>query len=90
MKHDDDDDEFYLNESGIVLWFRFLMNILALIFCRGNTPFCSKECREEQIEFDEAKEKNWKLSSKSGVRQSETNQNSTSDKTLRTGTVAVA
>ncbi|KAK4752332.1 hypothetical protein SAY87_021130 [Trapa incisa] len=24
---------------------------------RGDTPFCSKECRQEQIEMDEAKEK---------------------------------
>lgn len=29
---------------------------------RGNTPFCSEECRQEQIEKDEAKEKNWNLS----------------------------
>ncbi|KAK4269848.1 hypothetical protein QN277_022954 [Acacia crassicarpa] len=57
---------------------------------RGNTPFCSKECRQEQIEFDEAKEKSWKVSSKRGVRQSESNQKSSTDKTVRTGTVAVA
>uniref|UniRef100_A0A7N0U5D2 FLZ-type domain-containing protein n=1 Tax=Kalanchoe fedtschenkoi TaxID=63787 RepID=A0A7N0U5D2_KALFE len=24
---------------------------------RGDTPFCSDDCRQEQIEFDEAKEK---------------------------------
>ncbi|CAL0305965.1 unnamed protein product [Lupinus luteus] len=54
---------------------------------RGNTPFCSKECREEQIEIDEAKEKSWKQSSKRSVRQSETNKNS--NKTSRTGTVVV-
>ncbi|XP_020205316.1 FCS-Like Zinc finger 3 [Cajanus cajan] len=58
---------------------------------RGNTPFCSKECRQEQIEIDEAKEKRRKLSSKRGVRQSESNQNSTPNKAaVRTGTVAVA
>lgn len=34
-----------------------------LIFCRGDTPFCSEECKQEQIEIDEAKEKNWNLSS---------------------------
>ncbi|KAH9607736.1 hypothetical protein KSS87_020457 [Heliosperma pusillum] len=28
---------------------------------RGDTPFCSEECRQEQIEIDEAKEKNWNL-----------------------------
>lgn len=30
--------------------------ILAWI-CRGDTPFCSEECRQDQIEMDEAKEK---------------------------------
>ncbi|XP_074317636.1 FCS-Like Zinc finger 2-like [Silene latifolia] len=28
---------------------------------RGDTPFCSEECRQEQIDIDEAKEKNWNL-----------------------------
>ncbi|WVZ17626.1 hypothetical protein V8G54_010608 [Vigna mungo] len=47
--------------------------------------------RQEQIENDEAKEKSWKLSSKRGVRQSENSQNnSTTNKAVRTGTVAVA
>ncbi|KAF7844983.1 FCS-Like Zinc finger 3-like [Senna tora] len=65
---------------------------------RGNTPFCSKECREEQIEMDEAKEKSWKRASKRSVRQSDqTNTNSSSsssssspNKTVRTGTLVVA
>ena len=30
---------------------------------RGDTPFCSEECREEQIEIDEAKEKKRNISS---------------------------
>uniref|UniRef100_A0A803NHQ6 FLZ-type domain-containing protein n=1 Tax=Cannabis sativa TaxID=3483 RepID=A0A803NHQ6_CANSA len=55
----------------------------------GNTPFCSKECRQEQIEFDEAKEKSWKMSSRA-MRKSETNKDSTPSKTSRTGTVSVA
>ena len=25
--------------------------------CRGDTPFCSEECRQQQIETDEAREK---------------------------------
>ncbi|GAB4857736.1 hypothetical protein Ancab_015643 [Ancistrocladus abbreviatus] len=29
---------------------------------RGDTPFCSEECRQEQMDIDEAKEKNWNLS----------------------------
>jgi hypothetical protein len=58
---------------------------------RGNTPFCSKECRQEQIEIDEAKEKNWKLSSSNrALRKSDTNKNSTPSKTVRSGTVVVA
>ncbi|XP_057786102.1 uncharacterized protein LOC131003594 [Salvia miltiorrhiza] len=32
---------------------------------RGNTPFCSQECRQEQIEMDEATGKKWKMSSSS-------------------------
>ncbi|KAL3739035.1 hypothetical protein ACJRO7_020434 [Eucalyptus globulus] len=28
----------------------------------GDTPFCGKECRQEQVEIDEAKEKSWKRS----------------------------
>ncbi|RWW00503.1 hypothetical protein GW17_00036538 [Ensete ventricosum] len=32
--------------------------------CRGDTPFCSEECRQEQIEIDEAGEKSRKLSVK--------------------------
>ncbi|KAK6162717.1 hypothetical protein DH2020_002558 [Rehmannia glutinosa] len=57
---------------------------------RGNTPFCSQECRQEQIEMDEATEKRFKLSSSKrskSVRQiSETD----TKKAVRTGTVAVA
>lgn len=67
-------------------------------FYRGNTPFCSKDCRQEQIEFDEAKEKSLKVSSSSSSssssraahRKSDANKNSTPNKTVRTGTVAVA
>ncbi|KAF5961266.1 hypothetical protein HYC85_002475 [Camellia sinensis] len=28
---------------------------------RGDTPFCSEECKQQQIEMDEANEKNWKI-----------------------------
>ncbi|KAG5251388.1 hypothetical protein OIU76_007616 [Salix suchowensis] len=59
---------------------------------RGNTPFCSKECRQEQIEVDEsAEKKSWKMSSSSSrsIRKSDP-KDSASDKTIRTGTVAVA
>ncbi|KAB2595261.1 hypothetical protein D8674_038616 [Pyrus ussuriensis x Pyrus communis] len=55
---------------------------------RGNTPFCSKDCRQEQIKFDENKEKSWKLSS--SRRKSDPNKNSTPNKTVRTGSVTVA
>ncbi|KAH9733545.1 FCS-Like zinc finger 3 [Citrus sinensis] len=56
---------------------------------RGNTPFCSKECRQEQIEMDEAKERSWKKSSSSSARKSESN-NSTPSKTVRTGPESIA
>ncbi|KAJ7952619.1 Protein of unknown function (DUF581) [Quillaja saponaria] len=62
---------------------------------RGDTPFCSEECRHEQIEIDEAKEKNWNLSSsmkafrEKGQRKS-TSPNKTEDYQFRTSTVAAA
>ncbi|CAN8245769.1 unnamed protein product [Cochlearia groenlandica] len=47
---------------------------------RGDTPFCSEECRQEQIERDEAKEKNHNLSYsvKSAMRRKEQQRNSSS------------
>ncbi|CAA2972932.1 Hypothetical predicted protein [Olea europaea subsp. europaea] len=56
---------------------------------RGNTPFCSQECRQEQIETDEANEKRWKISSSKRSNHSTTKENNTK-KVVRTGTVAVA
>ncbi|XP_022980451.1 uncharacterized protein LOC111479816 [Cucurbita maxima] len=62
---------------------------------RGNTPFCSKECRQEQIEIDEAKEKSWRRSSSSSSSSSSSNTRShrkqeSGEKAVRSGTVAVA
>ena len=67
--------------------------------CRGDTPFCSEECRQEQIEIDEAKEKNWNLSSsmkalrkdqrKKDQRKS-TSPSKAQDYPFRPGTVAAA
>ncbi|GAB4834661.1 hypothetical protein Ancab_032924 [Ancistrocladus abbreviatus] len=65
---------------------------------RGDTPFCSEECRQEQIEIDEAKEKNWNLStSMKAIRsQKESNKSSSSSPSksknypCRAGTVAAA
>ncbi|XP_059428769.1 LOW QUALITY PROTEIN: FCS-Like Zinc finger 3 [Corylus avellana] len=66
---------------------------------RGNTPFCSKECRQEQIEIDESKEKkSWKLSSFFFIISSSSNRasrkqdtkDSTPSKTVRSGAVVVA
>nr|GMD62149.1 FCS-Like Zinc finger 3 [Ipomoea batatas] len=60
---------------------------------RGNTPFCSQECRQEQIEMDEANEQRQKRSSKT-QRQTATQESTTKEtdtkKVVRTGTVAVA
>ncbi|KOM58570.1 hypothetical protein LR48_Vigan11g160400 [Vigna angularis] len=61
------------------------------IFMYREHTILQQRCRQEQIEIDDAKEKTWKLSSKRGVRQSENSQNnSTTNKAVRTGTVAVA
>ncbi|KAF7849073.1 hypothetical protein BT93_L1271 [Corymbia citriodora subsp. variegata] len=68
---------------------------------RGDTAFCSKECRQEQIEIDEAKEKSWKRSPSSSSSSSSSSSNSSrassrksesskGGKAVRTGTVAVA
>ncbi|GLT39666.1 hypothetical protein SLA2020_138460 [Shorea laevis] len=63
---------------------------------RGNTPFCSKECRQEQIQIDEATEKSQKLSSssarslmKSESKTSSTTATTPAGKNVRTGTVVV-
>ena len=62
---------------------------------RGDTPFCSEECRLEQIEIDEAKEKNRNLSSSmKALRKKEqrksTSPNRAQEYSFRTGTVAAA
>ncbi|CAN6994930.1 hypothetical protein IGI04_017658 [Brassica rapa subsp. trilocularis] len=55
---------------------------------RGDKAFCSNECREEQIESDEAKEKSWKLSARSLRKKS--SEAAKDCKTVRTGTLVVA
>lgn len=62
------------------------MNVIVYCDCRGNTPFCSQECREEQIEMDEANERKWKKLSSSSKTKTETDTN----KAVRTGTIAVS
>ncbi|XP_022718246.1 uncharacterized protein LOC111276733 [Durio zibethinus] len=62
---------------------------------RGDTPFCSEECRQEQIDIDEAKEKNWNLSSSMKALRKKDQRKSTSptkagDHPLPAGTVAAA
>lgn len=71
------------------------MSNLGIFVCRGDTPFCSEECRQEQIEIDEAKEKNWNLSaSMKALRMDQKKSSSTPSKAqnypVRTGTVAAA
>ncbi|KAF5729662.1 hypothetical protein HS088_TW20G00026 [Tripterygium wilfordii] len=61
---------------------------------RGDTPFCSEECRQEHIEIDEAKEK-WNLSSSmKALRKKDQKKSSSPTKAqnhpFRTGTVAAA
>ncbi|CAH8278004.1 unnamed protein product [Arabidopsis lyrata] len=60
---------------------------------RGDTPFCSEECRQEQIERDEAKEKkqNLSYSVKSAMRRKEQSSPTRSrDYAFYNGTVAAA
>ncbi|KAJ6963032.1 FCS-Like Zinc finger 1-like [Populus alba x Populus x berolinensis] len=62
---------------------------------RGDTPFCSEECRQEQIDIDEANEKNWNLSSSMKALRKKDQKKSKSptkaqDYPSRTGTVAAA
>ncbi|KAA8525949.1 hypothetical protein F0562_007951 [Nyssa sinensis] len=59
---------------------------------RGDTPFCSEECRQEQIEMDEAKEKNWNLSASMTALRKKEQKKSTSPKDypFHTGTMAAA
>ncbi|KAJ0252754.1 FCS-Like Zinc finger 1 [Hirschfeldia incana] len=56
---------------------------------RGDTPFCSEECRQEQIERDEAEEKrkNLSYSVKSAMRRKE--QRSSSSSPTRSGGYAI-
>ncbi|KAG5592683.1 hypothetical protein H5410_043197 [Solanum commersonii] len=63
---------------------------------RGDTPFCSEECRQQQIEKDESKDRKRNISSIKAMRKKEQKQQSTSpnktseDYPLRPGTVAAA
>ncbi|XP_059275810.1 FCS-Like Zinc finger 1 [Lycium ferocissimum] len=62
---------------------------------RGDTPFCSEECRQQQIEKDEAKEKKRNISSIKAMRKKEQRQSTSPSKTtddypFRPGTVAAA
>ncbi|GMI96182.1 hypothetical protein like AT5G47060 [Hibiscus trionum] len=65
---------------------------------RGDTPFCSEECRQEQIDMDEAKEKSHSLSLSSSLkalrkkeqRKSTTSPTKAQSHPFRTGTVAAA
>nr|GEX24260.1 putative zf-FLZ domain-containing protein [Tanacetum cinerariifolium] len=52
---------------------------------RGDNPFCSQECRQEQIDIDEAREKRWRVSKKS----KETSKKSTKA-SVQTATLVVA
>ena len=75
--------------------FNQLSNLISWWICRGDTPFCSEECRAEQIEIDESKEKNKNLSaSMKALRkkeQSETSPNKNSKKyPFHSGAVAAA
>ncbi|XP_071735985.1 FCS-Like Zinc finger 3-like [Rutidosis leptorrhynchoides] len=54
---------------------------------RGNTPFCSQECRQEQIENDEARERRRKVSSKKNSTETSKKPKTT---TVQTGTLVAS
>nr|QGP73751.1 hypothetical protein [Sedum alfredii] len=55
----------------------------------GNTPFCSTECRQEQIEMDDAEER--RKRKKSALRaKAETARSTAGGKSVRTDTIQVA
>lgn len=76
-----------------VFWFWFWS---VFLIYRGDTPFCSEDCRQEQIEIDEAKEKSWNLSAsmralrKKEQRKSTASNSNSKDCPIRTSTVAAA
>ncbi|KAK4741688.1 hypothetical protein SAY87_025276 [Trapa incisa] len=60
---------------------------------RGDTPFCSKECRQEQIEMDEANERRKRVNSSSNRSQKmaeSSTSSSPSSHTVKSDTVVVA
>ncbi|KAF3619094.1 hypothetical protein FXO38_33074 [Capsicum annuum] len=64
---------------------------------RGDTPFCSEECRQEQIEMDEVKEKQFNLSAsikalrkKDQIKSTTSQNNSAQEYPLCRGSVAAA
>ncbi|XP_019101043.1 PREDICTED: uncharacterized protein LOC109132983 [Camelina sativa] len=59
----------------------------------GDMAFCSQECRQEQIEYDEIKSKSWRKnssSSRSSLRNSSDPKDSVAGETIRTKTLIMA
>ncbi|KVH97194.1 uncharacterized protein LOC112522719 [Cynara cardunculus var. scolymus] len=57
---------------------------------RGNTPYCSQECRQEQIESDEARERRWKVSSSSSSSKKSTETSKKPATAVQTGTLVAS
>ncbi|XP_020574682.1 uncharacterized protein LOC110020793 [Phalaenopsis equestris] len=75
----DDEPRHFLDSCFLCK--RPLSRNLDIFMYRGDTPFCSEVCREEQIEMDEAREKSWKISVK---KEKQKNSNSSSSPNSRT------
>ncbi|CAM8899573.1 unnamed protein product [Rhodiola kirilowii] len=56
---------------------------------RGNTPFCSTECRQEQIEMDDAEERRRRKRSAHRTK-SESARSAAGNKSVRSDTIQVA
>ncbi|KAJ8512246.1 hypothetical protein OPV22_002680 [Ensete ventricosum] len=63
---DDDEPHHFLDSCNLCR--KPLPRNRDIFMYRGDIPFCSEECRQEQIEMDEGKEKKWKLSLKATSR----------------------
>ncbi|CAI9102088.1 OLC1v1000294C1 [Oldenlandia corymbosa var. corymbosa] len=95
LYYDDSEDLYHHNQyqshflDSCFLCQRPLPQNSDIFMYRGNTPFCSQECRQEQIEIDEAKERRWNRSSNK-KQTTDSRKESAPNKAIRTGAVAVA
>lgn len=79
----------YFQETEL---FMYLILLILLYICRGDTAFCSVECREQQMKNDEIKEKcsSLAMASKKEDRHASTSSSSKAAASRKSETMAVA